>query len=172
MCGEEGGYTEARTQTRPKVFKGAWEIISSRSRASIAPTHLPVPNKPTASSYPRTINPIHAPTHKRALGPQQERNHIGALLRRPLSPERTRIIKRRIRRPPHEIPVLPHQRRINGPRRNRIDAHFPDAVLLRRRAREADDAVFARVVGSVIGEPWELKKKQVSARKQKKKASE
>ncbi len=94
------------------------------------------------------------PLTKELSGPRKEGNHVSDLLCCPLPLEGAWFVERRVLWPAHAIPVLLHQRRINGPRRYRIDAHLPSAIFLSCRLGKAYHGVLARIVCGMLGEAF------------------
>ena len=110
------------------------------------------PNAHSVLSFPRPVHVVYAPTHKRAFRPEKEANHARCLLCSPVPPERRRRRERIVLCQAAEVPLLLHERRVDGAGRDAVDADLAVAVLEGRGLAEADDAVLAGVVAAVAGE--------------------
>lgn len=81
-------------------------------------------------SQPCSINLVHTPTHKRALGTKEEGDDAGALVWFTLALEGRGLVELGVIGAAVKIPRLLHQWRVDGTWSNGIDAYFSLTVLL------------------------------------------
>lgn len=101
--------------------------------------------------YPRAVHLVHTATDKATLRAKQEANDICRLLSRTLALESRRLIKGRILGSAGKVPVLLHERCVNGTRGDTVDADFTVAVFQGGGFCEANHAMLASIVGAVSG---------------------
>lgn len=103
---------------------------------------------------PGSIYLVNASTHESAIGAEEKSNNVRSLFDSTLPLKGCRFIEGGIAGPSPIIPLLLHQRRVDGSRGHAVDTNLTLSVLLSSRLCKPYDTMFAGIVGAMPGKSY------------------